>query len=82
MVVVVIAAPAWVDVMRRRGLRKPPDERLTCVEIKASKVLQLEIAESWLRVLDRASLGRQYKVSRHGLAAGYEMDPHFREARH
>lgn len=64
MVVVVVAVPAWVDAMRRRDLSqqrttvkwvsKPPDERLTCVEIKGSQVLQLEIAESWLRTFERA----------------------------
>jgi hypothetical protein len=63
-VAVVVAVPAWVDAMRRRCLNeqrptvkwisKPPDERLTCVEIKGSQVLQLDIAESWLRTFDRA----------------------------
>ena len=57
--VVVVVTPASVGrqdsvATTSRGLpakwvSKPSDERSTCVEIKASQVLQPEIAESWLR---------------------------------
>ena len=40
-----------------KWVSKPPDEHPTCVGIKASQVLQLETAEPWLRVFDRAPLG-------------------------
>ena len=70
--VVVVVTPASVGrqdsvASANRGLSakrvsKPPDERSTCVETKASQALQLGIAESWLTTFDRAPLGRWSRV--------------------
>lgn len=58
---------------------EPPIERSTYVEAKASQILQLGIAESWLRTFDKATLGVG-AVFIQGVTIGCEMDPHFKDA--
>jgi hypothetical protein len=48
----------------KTGIRNHPTNvlRSSCVEIKASQVLQLGIAESYFRTFDKATLGRWCRV--------------------